>query len=169
MKRFFPTNIWFSTDHCGSWVHWRQPCSPGKSHKWLWAFTLFPLWLKGQNALKSFKLWSSDSVTLKNFRFLFAVPPREHAESKKNISAKSCACLFFRWPFQCSTTFESIICQKFTSLLSVSEFFLMLCKFSVFDGRYLFTIVHCHRASSASCVCAVFVNNKRSPHFSHVF
>ena len=117
MKRFFPTNIWFSTDHCGSWVHWRQPCSPGKSHKWLWAFTLFPLWLKGQNALKSFKLWSSDSVTLKNFRFLFAVPPREHAESKKNISAKSCACLFFRWPFQCSTTFESIICQKFTFTL----------------------------------------------------
>ena len=54
------------------------------------------------------------------------------------------------------------------SLLSVSEFFLMLCKFSVFDGRYLFTIVHCHRASSASRVCAVFVNNKRSPHFSHV-
>ena len=43
------------------------------------------------------------------------------------------------------------------------------CKFSVFDGWYLFTIVHCHGASSASRVRAVFINKKRNSQLSQVF
>ena len=119
---------------------------------------------------KLFKLWSSESVTLKTFRLCIAVPPREHAVSTKIISVKSCTCSVFWRPFQCSTTFESSTFQKFTfALVRKRILFLMLCKFLVFDGRYLFTIVHCHRAGSASRVCGVFVNKKRNPQLSQVF
>ena len=117
---------------------------------------------------KSFKLWSSENVTLKTFRLWFAVPPREHAVSTKMISVKSCTSSVFCWPFQCSTTFESSTFQKFTfALVGERTLFLMLCKFSVFESRYLFTIEHCHRASSASRVCGVF-NKKRNPQLSLV-
>ena len=169
MKRSFPTNIWFSTAHYGSWFHWRRYCSPGKNHKWLWYFHNLHIGGRVKILLKWFKLRSSETVALKTFRLWFAVPPREHAVSRKMISVKSCTCSVFWWPFQCSTTFESSLFQKIIFGLVGKRFlFLMLCKFSVFDGRYLFTIVHCHRDSSASRVCGVFVNKKRSPQLSQI-
>ena len=42
------------------------------------------------------------------------------------------------------------------------------CKFSVFDGCYLLTIVHCHSASSASRVRVGFINKKRNSQVSQV-
>ena len=69
----------------------------------------------------------------------------------------------FRWPFQCSTTFESSTFPKLAFAHDGSRtFFLRSCKFSVFDGRYVFTTVHCHSASSVSRVRGVFVNKKRN-------
>ena len=43
------------------------------------------------------------------------------------------------------------------------------CKFSLFDGCYLLTIVHCHSASSALRVRAVFINKKGNWQLSQVF
>ena len=162
MKRFFLTNIWLSTDHHGSWVHWRQHCSPGKSHKWLWVFPLPTHWRKGQNVLEIFQIVVIRECYIENFSTLFRRSPRQHAVSTKIVGVKSCTCSVFCRPFQCSTIFEASTFQKFTfALVRKRILFLMLCKFSVFDGRYLFTIVHCHRASSASRVCGVFVNKKQ--------
>ena len=62
--------------------------------------------------------------------------------------------------------------QTFNSVLplSVSAFcFRDRASFYAFDGCYLFTIVHCHSASSASRVRAVFVNKKQKPQLSQVF
>ena len=170
MKRFFITNIWLSTDHHGSWVHWRQHCSPGKSHKWLWVFLLPTHWRKGQNVLEIFQIVVIRECYIENFSTLFRRSPATTCGIDKNCRRQILHMFSFCRPLQCSTTFAASTFQKFTFALAGKRIlFLMLCKFSVFDGRYLFTIVHCHRASSASRVCGVFVNKKRNPQFSQVF
>ena len=118
---------------------------------------------------KSFKLWSSESITLKTFRLWFAVIQREHAVSTKMISIRSCRCSVFCWTFQCSTNFESSTFQKVIfALVGKRILSLMLCKFSVFDGCYrspscLVTELALHRG-----VCGVFVNKKRNLQLSQI-
>ena len=165
MKGFFPTNIWFSTKHYGSWVHWRQHCSPGKSHKWLWVFPLTPHWRKGQNASEIIQIVVIRECYNENFSTLIRRSPTRTCCIDKNDQRQILHMLFFCWPFQCSTTFETSTFQKFI-FAPVGKWilFLMLCNFSVFDGRYLFTIEHCHRASSASRVleCLLTKNGTRN-------
>ena len=92
--------------------------------------------------------------------------PHENMLYRQKWSASNPAHVeFFCWPFQCSTTFETNTFQNFI-FAPVGKWilFLMLCNFSVFDGRYLFTIEHCHRASSASRVleCLLTKNGTRN-------
>ena len=169
MKRFFPTFIWFSTDHYGSRVHWRQHCSRDKSHNWLWVIALPTRWQKSQNALTIIQIVVSLECYIEIFSILIRRSPARTCRIDKNYQRQILHMFNFFWPLQCRTTFEPSIFQKFTfALVGKRIFFLILCKFSVFDGRYLFTIVHCHRASSASRVRGVFVNKKRNPQLSLV-
>ena len=69
------------------------------------------------NALEIIQVVVIRECYIENFRFRFAVPPREYAVSTKITSVTSCTCSVFCWPIQCSTFFESIICQKFTFAL----------------------------------------------------
>ena len=171
LKRFFPTIIWFWTDHYGSWIYWKRHCSPGNSHKWLIGLSITSTLAEGSNCFGHQSNCGHLRVLHWKVLTLIRLSPREHAVSTKMISVKSCTCSVFCWPFQCSTTFESSTFQTLTfALVGKQILFSMFCKFSVFDGRYPLTIVHCpSRASSASRFCGVFVNKKRNTQLSQIF
>ena len=106
-----------------------------------------------------------------NFFTLIRRSPAKTCGIYKKWSASNHALVqSFRWPFQCSTTFQSNTFQKLAfGHVRKRILFSKLCKFFVFDDRYLFTNVHCHSACSVSLFRGVFVNKKRNPQLLQCF
>ena len=76
----------------------------------------------------------------------------------------------FRWQFQCSTTTDSINFRKHAFAHVVKRIlYSRSCKISVFDGRYLLTIVPCHGASSGCVSLVCFLTKSGICNFFKVF
>ena len=144
MKRFFPTNIWFSTDYYGSWVHWRRHCSPGKSHKWLWVFPLPPHWRTGQNALQIIQIVLIRECYIENFSTLIRRSPArkcciDEIDQHQILHKFS----FFVDHFNAVQLLNLALFKNLHSLLSVSLFCFWCCA----SFRFLMAVI-----CSPSCI-----------------
>ena len=129
------------------------------------AFSVPPHWRKAQNSFEIIQIVVIRKCYHQNFSpLILRSAAKACGINEKLLTANSAHVKFLRWPFQSSTNFESS-----TFALGQRNLFLRFCKFSVFDGHFLFTILYCHNASSASSVHGVFVNKKWNPQFFQVF
>ena len=129
------------------------------------AFWVPPHWRKAQNFFQIIQSVVIRKCYYQNFSTLIL---RSAAKAcginKKIMTANSAHVQFLRWRFQSSTIFEPS-----TFALGKRILFSRICKISVFDGHFLFTIVYCHNGSCASSVRGVFVKKNGTRNFFKFF
>ena len=129
------------------------------------AFWVPPHWRKAQNSFEIIQIVVIRKCYYQNISTLIL---RSAAKAcginKKILTANWAHVQFLRWLFQSSKNFESS-----TFALGKRILFSRICKFSVFDGHFLFTIVYCRIGSSASSVRGMFVNKNGTRNFVKLF